>query len=356
MQMASKRGRNMQNKVSIAINNYNYSHFVGQAIESALAQTYQPVEVIVVDDGSTDDSWQVIQQFGTRIQAIRTENGGQGSAYLAAFERCTGDFVLFLDSDDLLDPNAVERCMQQFATNPKASKVQYQLRAINAEGHAIGRIFPYVMHEGDVTGIVRQFGHYAGPPSSGNIYRRSAIAPYFPFEARHWRRAVDTVPFLTSIFHGEVESLHFPLGSYRLHTQVNQRKGVLGNINKSISDSLQSEHHRRNHALGLLRERSNIVLEGPFLPLPWSARSRALAFKLEPEQALNREDSAWKIWRDQIKAARQWPGYSLAVQFVMIIWTGVVLLLPQVLVKHIASSNNTNLLRHLFKRTNKLGA
>jgi glycosyltransferase involved in cell wall biosynthesis len=346
----------MRNKVSIAINNYNYSRFVGEAIESALAQTYKPVEVVVVDDGSTDDSWNVIQTFGSRIQAVRTENGGQGSAYLAGFERCSGDFILFLDSDDLLDAHAVEQCIQQFLANPQASKVQYQLRAINAVGEPVGRIFPYSMHAGDVTSIIRQFGHYAGPPSSGNIYRRSAIDPYFPFEPRAWRRAVDSIPFITSAFHGEVISLQTPLGSYRLHTQVNQRKGVLGNINKSISDSLQSEQHRRDHALALLRERSGIVIEGPFLPLPWSARSRALAYKLEPEHALNKKDTAWKIWRDQITAVRRWPGYSPIVQAAMITWTGVVLLLPKGLVKHVASSNNTNLLRHLFKRTNKLSA
>jgi glycosyltransferase involved in cell wall biosynthesis len=346
----------MHSKVSIAINNYNYSRFVGAAIESALAQTYQPVEVIVVDDGSTDDSWQVIESFSDRIQAIRIENGGQGAAYLAGFERCTGDFILFLDSDDLLDKQAVERCMARFMADPTISKVQFQLRAIDGQGQETGRIFPYSMHQGDVTDMVSQFGHYAGPPSSGNIYRRSAIAAYFPYDTQLWRRAADTIPFLTSAFHGKVESLHTPLGSYRLHTNVNQRKGVLGNINKSIADSLQSESRRRDQALALLRERSNINIQGPFLPLPWSARSRALAFKLEPEHALNKRDTAWKIWRDQITAVRRWPGYSLPVQTAMIAWTGLVLLLPRICVRHIASSNNTSFLRQLLKSTNKLSA
>ena len=89
--------------VSIVINNYNYGRFVGSAIESALEQSYSNTEVIVVDDGSTDTSREVIASFGDRIGAVLKANGGQASAYNAGFAASKGDppepsrFVLLWD-------------------------------------------------------------------------------------------------------------------------------------------------------------------------------------------------------------------------------------------------------------------
>ena len=76
--------------VSIIVNNYNYERFVAQAIESALQQTYSPVEVIVVDDGSVDHSREIIQGYGGRIQPVLKENGGQASALNAGFAASRG--------------------------------------------------------------------------------------------------------------------------------------------------------------------------------------------------------------------------------------------------------------------------
>src|ERR1700733_12858719 len=95
---------------TIVIVNYNYERYVGTAIESALEQSHQPLEVIVVDDGSTDDSRQVISSYGERVRAIFQKNAGQGAAYNAGWREARGEFILFLDSDDVLakDPMAKE--------------------------------------------------------------------------------------------------------------------------------------------------------------------------------------------------------------------------------------------------------
>lgn len=92
--------------VSIIINNYNYGRFLQESIRSALGQDYEKVEVIVVDDGSTDNSRQIIESKGNTITAVLKPNGGQASAYNAGFKVCHGELVIFLDSDDTLFPEA----------------------------------------------------------------------------------------------------------------------------------------------------------------------------------------------------------------------------------------------------------
>lgn len=98
--------------VSIIINNYNYGCFVADAIDSALNQTYSPVEVIVVDDGSTDNSREVINSYGDRIVSVVKENGGQASAFNAGFTASRGDIICFLDSDDTFLEHKVDKIVQ----------------------------------------------------------------------------------------------------------------------------------------------------------------------------------------------------------------------------------------------------
>ena len=99
--------------VSILVNNYNYGHFVVEAAASALSQTWSRIEVIVVDDGSTDDSLQRLQAIDDpRLQVIAQPNGGQGAAYNTGFERSRGEFVIFLDADDTLERTVVERALR----------------------------------------------------------------------------------------------------------------------------------------------------------------------------------------------------------------------------------------------------
>jgi glycosyltransferase involved in cell wall biosynthesis len=106
--------------VSILINNYNYASYLEEAIESALRQTYDNVEVIVVDDGSTDSSRDIIARYGDRIVPVLKENGGQASSFNAGFAASKGDVVCFLDSDDLFRPNKVSCVVQIFNDNPRA--------------------------------------------------------------------------------------------------------------------------------------------------------------------------------------------------------------------------------------------
>src|SRR3990172_4791472 len=128
--------------VSIIIDNYNYGRFLRDAIDSALRQTCRDVEVIVVDDGSTDDSRDIIRGYGDRITPILKANGGQASALNAGLARSRGDVVIFLDADDVLAPGIARRVSEVFAANRDAAKVQYRMEVIDVQSQRTGTIKP----------------------------------------------------------------------------------------------------------------------------------------------------------------------------------------------------------------------
>jgi glycosyltransferase involved in cell wall biosynthesis len=96
--------------VSVLIPCFNAAQYVGAAIESVLAQTYSPIEVIVVDDGSTDGSAKVLDAFRRRgVTVITQANGGQCAAANLALAASKGELIKFFDADDLLAPDMIER-------------------------------------------------------------------------------------------------------------------------------------------------------------------------------------------------------------------------------------------------------
>lgn len=104
-----------KDKVSIIIPAYNVENYVYRGIESALNQTYENVEIVIVDDGSTDRTWEVIQSYAqkdSRIVAERQTNAGVSAARNHALRLATGKYVVFLDSDDWLEPETVQVLME----------------------------------------------------------------------------------------------------------------------------------------------------------------------------------------------------------------------------------------------------
>src|SRR2546428_13497796 len=89
---------------TIIVNNYNYGRFLPEAIDSALNQTYRHTEVIVVDDGSTDGSPEIIASYGDRIVPVLKQNGGQKSALNPGFSLCVGNVIMFLDAHTVFVP------------------------------------------------------------------------------------------------------------------------------------------------------------------------------------------------------------------------------------------------------------
>ena len=117
--------------VSILINSYNYGRFLPDAIESAIAQTYPHCEVIVVDDGSTDGSLDIIASYGDRIIPILKGNGGQASAFNAGFEQSRGDIVCFLDADDTFATHKTEQLVEIFNGQPAAGWCFHPIKRVD---------------------------------------------------------------------------------------------------------------------------------------------------------------------------------------------------------------------------------
>ena len=127
--------------VSVVIASHNQARFLGESIESALGQTHPRVEVVVVDDGSTDQSPAIAGGYkGVRL--IRQENAGVSAARNAGVAVATGDLVVFLDSDDRLPPEALATGVRELAAEPGAAFAAGRYRLIDAEG-APGRVYDW---------------------------------------------------------------------------------------------------------------------------------------------------------------------------------------------------------------------
>ncbi len=122
-------------KVSVIIPNYNYARYVGQAIDSVLQQSYRNFEVIVVNNGSTDNSIEILQTFGDKIRLIDQPNLGQSGARNSGLSESRGEYIAFLDADDLWEPTKLEkqiRLMSQYTQLVYCGIAQFGEKAIGA--------------------------------------------------------------------------------------------------------------------------------------------------------------------------------------------------------------------------------
>src|SRR4051794_38959805 len=106
--------------MTIVITVYNRFQFLAEAIESALGQTHPAIEVIVVDDGSTTDPQPAVAPFGDRVKLVRKQNGGLASSRNSGWAVAAGEYALFLDDDDYLEPRAIEHLVVALQKYPEA--------------------------------------------------------------------------------------------------------------------------------------------------------------------------------------------------------------------------------------------
>lgn len=204
-------------RISVIINNYNYASILPHAIASVLAQDARDVELVVVDDGSTDRSREVLQAYADRARVVLQDNAGQAAAINAGVRASRGEILCFLDADDWWSPRKISAITAAFDRHPRAGLVYHRLQPVSAEGVPVLRPIPRTLCNGDIASrLLRSGGWWPFPMTSAVSVRRSTwdevgeIPEVFRISADAW--LVGLQPFVA-----EVRALPDVLGYYRIH-------------------------------------------------------------------------------------------------------------------------------------------
>ncbi len=311
---------------SVVINTYNYAHYLRECIDSALNQTWPNVEVVVVDDGSTDNTREVVLSYGDRLNAIFQANGGQGSAVNAGFAACRGEWVIFLDADDKLHPDTVEVVME--AARVATSNVQYYLKVIDDASVDTGiRLPTRPMHEGDLRKVVALFRYYNSPPSSGNAYSRVFLQQVLPMPPEKWRISADAYLILAAPFYGFIDCVKRPLASYRRHGGGASDGGTrdLAGLRKFVHKELTKEIKRELYVRTVINSHRYLLQMRTYM-------SPTYCKYLLMDCELNREkftiNERIEILSQVFICAARWPNYEFTHRVMFIIWCLTAMLLP----------------------------
>lgn len=202
--------------VSVIIPNYNYGRFLGEAIQSALDQTIAPHEVIVVDDGSNDNSITVAESFGDRIKVVRQPNAGVGAARNRGVRESKGDIVAFLDSDDRWFPEKLEKQLQIFIDNPEVGIVTCFMREFDKDGNTIAIYRQEI--EGAISERVLHFDASIVGPGSAVVIKRNVFLATGGFdEERDLHPSEDWELFYRVTKATKIRYVPEPLVHYRNH-------------------------------------------------------------------------------------------------------------------------------------------
>ncbi|MGE0152793.1 MAG: glycosyltransferase family 2 protein [Reyranellaceae bacterium] len=204
--------------VTAVVNNYNYARYLHNAIGSVLRQSYDRIELIVVDDGSTDHSREVIAAFGDKVKPILTENGGQAHAVNLAAQAATGDYVAFLDADDFWLPTKVEKMVALARARPDAGMLYHRYLNTNIHGHPMAGAEPPVLLPADFRkAYLRSGGSYWHSVMSTLMLRRELLLRIVPIPTYANREGADSVLEHCGILLSRIAAHPEALALRRLH-------------------------------------------------------------------------------------------------------------------------------------------
>ncbi len=326
--------------VSIIINNYNYACFLRMAIDSALGQSYRPIEVLVVDDGSTDQSRAIIDSYGDRVKSILKKNGGQASTLNAGFARSHGDFVIFLDADDVLLPHAAQRVADALSAQPETAKIQYRMEVMSADGTRTGVIKPprhIPLPTGDLKKQEMLFPFdLTWLPTSGNAFSTLALRDIFPIpEEAYGKVGADWyMAHLTPLF-GPVISLGEVCAYYRVHTdnhyELSEPLLNLEHIRQTIIYSDITRHYLLKYADQLrLPDRPSEILSVSYVA------NRITSQKLEPDRHPVTGDTPGKLFRLALVAISRRSDVAWLMKIMLGLWFASMVIAPKSLAHWLA--------------------
>ena len=308
--------------VSIVIRNYNYGNYLPDALDSALAQTHASTEVIVVDDGSTDLSQDVLASYGASIRVVYQTHRGEGAAVNAGFGAARGDIVIFLDADDVLAPDAAARVAAAFGKG--VARVRYRMWTMAEDGTLLDAQVPALeLPDFDIYEQLHMFGGAISASQSANAYARWALHAALPMNETDWQRSPDLhLNTLTSVM-GDTKVIQAPLGGYRID-ELNTRKNLQS---IPVNDWVVRIHPQMFAAL---KEKIGAEkwsrISATYPAYHWLART--LSYKLNPRHPF-KDDAIISLWRSAMKAVFAKPGLKWASKLILAAGASVTALMPR---------------------------
>lgn len=197
-------------RVSLVVPVYNAENYVAEAIESILAQTYSNVELIVIDDGSSDGSLEILHTYADRCTVISQENRGQSAALNAGWQASTGEILGYLSADDKLESNAVECLVSVWRAHPEAVMIYPDYWLIDESSRAIRRVHAPAF---DYTDVVLRGACPVGP---GALFKRELLELTGGWDCK--LRQIPDYDFLLRVgLFGHVLRVREILASFRVH-------------------------------------------------------------------------------------------------------------------------------------------
>jgi len=224
---------------TVLIDTYNYGEYVEEAVSSAVAQDFpaEEREILVVDDGSTDDTQERLRKFGKAIRYLRKPNGGQASAFNFGFANARGEVIALLDADDVWLPAKLERVYEEFERHSAAGMVYHRVHLWNGVSD-ISEDTYFIPISGRVTENRRALLQYPMVGTSCLAFRREALLKLLPVP-ESLRFQADAYLTALIIFVAEVAAVPEFLGKYRLHGanlfQTNAERIALSRIGRRMA-------------------------------------------------------------------------------------------------------------------------
>jgi glycosyltransferase involved in cell wall biosynthesis len=203
-------------RVSVVIPTYNCARFLGQTIDSALRQAYRDFEIIVVDDGSTDDTQQVVAVYGKTIRYVYQSNQGASAARNVALSIASGEFIAYLDADDLWIADKLSRQVEYMVAHPACGFLHTEVSVIDEQNKVLHTRFNYETNRPVPQGLcIRELLLRSHIQTLTVLERRTAFDDAGMFDLR-LPVAQDYLHWLGVVLRGyEVGYLAEPLGQYR---------------------------------------------------------------------------------------------------------------------------------------------
>lgn len=252
-------------RVSVVIPNYNCARFLPETLESVFTQTCQDIEVIVVDDGSTDGSQALLERYADRVRVVHQSNEGVSGARNRGIRESRGEFVAFLDADDLWRPEKLEKQLRLFA-NPAVGLVHCAVEYVDEQNRPIGTNF--TGRQGRVLKAIALLqGTVVLAGGSTAVVRREAFDKVGGFD-REMSTAADWDMWRRVACGYEIDMVREPLMRYRLRPGSMHRNvdvfahDILHGFDSLFADPAAAEvHHLKRRAYGALY----LMLSGSYL-------------------------------------------------------------------------------------------